>query len=340
MIRLLSRLGDAMYVIFVCGILGGFAWAAWTHAAEYLPTLEPRVPLVLAQTCVALGVLSLCWFLEIVLPLRGLSTTRWIYVDRPRGRLRGFDATSWLQVAGVTALTLMLCAAAGLPLWLSFLAPLARTLIGWRHFTLASLLRAGRTRLVGRSGLTLLDSELVSDAIAAHTLRFRPRPATRLTLALVLRRLQRRRYILLGAVTVIALTTALSHQLGVLALGGFVCAWSACGAAVGRAASFGRILDDSLHDWGLPLGATAAMALLGGSVVLAMWTVPVLVVLLVTLTCWYIAFVRSRPARVSQMSLFDTGGFGVSFSPEVVGYFLRGGSGVVALATGLALLLT
>ena len=38
---------------------------------------------------------------------------------------------------------------------------------------------------------------------------------------------------------------------------------------------------------------------------------------------------------VTTMSIIDTGGFGASFSPEIFGYFLRGGYGIAAIAVVL-----
>lgn len=149
------------------------------------------------------------------------------------------------------------------------------------------------------------------------------------------RRLYRRWYIPLGAVAVIGLTLGLAPQLGSLALIGFATAWTIVGAATGRAASFGRIIDGAWPDWGLPLTATAGAAVLGTAFIAVVWKLPILVLAACCLGLTYASFKRSRPARVTTMSIIDTGGFGASFSPEIFGYFLRGGYGIAAIAVVL-----
>ena len=113
---------------------------------------------------------------------------------------------------------------------------------------------------------------------------------------------------------------------------GFAAAWTIVSAATGRAASFGRIIDGTWPDWGLPLTATAGAAVLGTAFIAAVWKLPVLVLAACCLGLTYASFKRSRPARVTTMNIIDTGGFGASFSPEVFGYFLRGGYGIAAVA--------
>lgn len=131
------------------------------------------------------------------------------------------------------------------------------------------------------------------------------------------------------------LTLGLAPQLGSLALIGFAAAWTIVGAATGRAASFGRIIDGALPDWGLPLAASAGAAVLGTAFIATVWKLSLFTLAMCCLGLSYAVFKRSRPARVTTMSIIDTGGFGASFSPEVFSYFLRGGFGIAAIAVVL-----
>lgn len=334
--KLLSTASSALYYAFIAALIASVSVYAWQNAAEVLPSLAQRTAASLPATATigaASGSLALIVLLETLYPLRSLSLGRWVYADRPRGRMRGVDKLSIAQLAGVSLLGLALCASLRLPLYAAITLPLLRIALGWRSFDLASLLRAGRTRAVGSSSFGLLDSEVSADAIASQSARLRPSPhATASPNHLFIRRLYRRWYIPLGAITVIGLTLGLAPQLGSLALIGFAAAWTIVGAATGRTASFGRIIDGAWPDWGLPLTATASAAVLGTAFIAAVWKLPVLVLAACCLGLTYASFKRSRPARVTTMNIIDTGGFGASFSPEVFGYFLRGGFGIAAIA--------
>ena len=337
--KLLSHASSAIYYAFIAALIASVGVYAWQNAAEVLPSLAQRTAAALPATATigaGVGSLALIVLLEALYPLRSLSLSRWVYVDRPRGRMRGVDKLSIAQLAGVSLLGLALCASLRLPLYAAMALPLLRIALGWRSFDLASLLRAGRTRAVGSSSFGLLDSEVSADAIASQSARLRPSSrATASPSHLFIRRLYRRWYIPLGAVAVIGLTLGLVPQLGSLGLMGFAAAWTIVGAATGRAASFGRIIDGAWPDWGLPLTATAGAAVLGTAFIAAVWKLPVLVLAACCLGLTYASLKRSRPARVTTMNIIDTGGFGASFSPEVFGYFLRGGYGIAAVAVVL-----
>ena len=339
--KLLSHASSAIYYAFIAALIASVSVYAWQNAAEALPSLAQRTAAALPATATigaGVGSLALIVLLEALYPLRSLSLSRWVYVDRPRGRMRGVDKLSIAQLAGVSLLGLALCASLRLPLYAAMALPLLRIALGWRSFDLASLLRAGRTRAVSSSSFGLLDSEVSADAIASQSARLRPRSrATASPSRLFFRRLYRRWYIPLGAVAVIVLTLGLVPQLGSLALMGFAAAWTIVGAATGRAASFGRIINGAWPDWGLPLAATAVTAVLGTAFIAAVWKLPVLVLAACCLGLTYASLKRSRPARVTTMNIIDTGGFGASFSPEVFGYFLRGGYGIAAIAVALFL---
>ena len=337
--KLLSHASSAIYYAFIAALIASVGVYTWQNAAEVLPSLAQRTAAALPATATigaGVGSLALLVLLEALYPLRSLSLSRWVYVNRPRGRMRGVDKLSIAQLAGVSLLGLALCASLRLPLYAAMALPLLRIALGWRSFDLASLLRAGRTRAVSSSSFGLLDSEVSADAIASQSARLRPRSrATASPSRLFFRRLYRRWYIPLGAVAVIGLTLGLVPQLGSLALMGFAAAWTIVGAATGRAASFGRIINGAWPDWGLPLTATAGAAVLGTAFIAAVWKLPVLVLAACCLGLTYASFKRSRPARVTTMNIIDTGGFGASFSPEVFGYFLRGGYGIAAIAVVL-----
>lgn len=337
--KLLSTASSALYYAFIAALIASVSVYAWQNAAEVLPSLAQRTAAALPATATigaGVGSLALIVLLEALYPLRSLSLSRWVYVDRPRGRMRGVDKLSIAQLAGVSLLGLALCTSLRLPFYAAMALPLLRLALGWRSFDLASLLRAGRTRAVGSSSIGLLDSEVSADAIASQSARLRPSSHATTSLGrLFFRRLYRRWYIPLGAVAVVGLTLGLAPQLGSLALIGFSGAWTIVGAATGRAASFGRIIDGAWPDWGLPLTATAGAAVLGTAFVAAVWKLPVLVLAACCLGLTYAAFKRSRPARVTTMNIIDTGGFGASFSPEVFGYFLRGGYGIATIAVAL-----
>ena len=338
--KLLSHASSALYYAFIAALIASVSVYAWQNAAEVLPSLAQRTAASLPATATigaAFGSLALIVLLEALYPLRSLSLGRWVYADRPRGRMRGVDKLSIAQLAGVSLLGLALCTSLRLPLYAAIALPLLRFLIGWRSFDLASLLRAGRTRAVG-SSFGLLDSEISADAIASQCARLHPRSrATASPGLLFFRRLYRRWYIPLGAVAVMGLTLGLAPQLGSLALIGFAVAWTIVGAATGRAASFGRIIDGAWPDWGLPLAASAGAAVLGTAFIATVWKLSLFTLAMCCLGLSYAAFKRSRPARVTTMSIIDTGGFGASFSPEVFGYFLRGGYGIAAIAVALFL---
>ena len=337
--KLLSTASSALYYAFIAALIASVSVYAWHNAAALLPSLAQRPAAALSATAIigaGFGSLALIVLLEALYPLRSLSLSRWVYVDRPRGRMRGVDKLSIAQLAGVSLLGLALCTSLRLPLYAAMALPLLRIALGWRSFDLASLLRAGRTRAVGSSSFGLLDSEVSADAIASQSARLRPSSrATASPSRLFFRRLYRRWYIPLGAVAVIGLTLGLVPQLGSLGLMGFAAAWTIVSAATGRAASFGRIIDGTWPDWGLPLTATAGAAVLGTAFIAAVWKLPVLVLAACCLGLTYASFKRSRPARVTTMNIIDTGGFGASFSPEVFGYFLRGGYGIAAVAVVL-----
>lgn len=194
--KLLSTASSTIYYAFIAALIASVSVYAWNNAAELLPSLAQRTAAALPATATigaGLGSLALMVLLEALYPLRSLSLGRWVYADRPRGRMRGVDKLSIAQIAGVSLLGLALCTSLHVPLYVAIALPLLRLLIGWRSFDLASLLRAGRTRAIGSSSFGLLDSEVSADAIASQSARLRPNPhVTASPTVLFFRRLYRR----------------------------------------------------------------------------------------------------------------------------------------------------
>ena len=166
----MGKLIDALYYLVVTAIIGGFVVQG---ALKLTPTLEhtfgtaaARVPDSWAFPLAIIGLLTLNLLLERILPLRALSEAHWVYTARPARRMPGFDGLSWVQlglVGGVAALV-----GVGQGMWWQYavIAVLSRFMMGMRNWTLAQLLAAGVTRSVGLGGLSVQDSELVSQAFA------------------------------------------------------------------------------------------------------------------------------------------------------------------------------
>ena len=152
--RVLSRLGDGIWYLILAGVVFGFGYTVWQEVGAVLPAIPARITLTsVAPIAGIVGLLALMVLTEVLYPLRALSRERWVYVDRPRGRLRGTDWMTWAQLMGFGILGLGICVSTGLSPWFALAVPALRFVVGWRSFTLASLLSAGRTRLVGGSGL-------------------------------------------------------------------------------------------------------------------------------------------------------------------------------------------
>ena len=212
--KLLSQASSALYYAFIAALIASVVSTLGRMPPRSCPRSRSTAASLPATATIgaAFGSLSLIVLLEALYPLRSLSLGRWVYADRPRGRMRGVDKLSIAQLAGVSLLGLALCTSLHLPFYAAITLPLLRFLIGWRSFDLASLLRAGRTRAVGSSSFGLLDSEVSADATASQSARLRPSSHATTSLGrLFFRRLYRRWYIPLGAVAV-GLTLGLAPQ--------------------------------------------------------------------------------------------------------------------------------
>ena len=175
----MGKLIDALYYLVVTALIGGFVVQG---ALKLTPTLEhtfgtaaARVPHSWAFPLAIIGLLALNLLLERILPLRALSEAHWVYTARPARRMPGFDGLSWVQlglVGGVAALV-----GVGQGMWWQYavIAVLSRFMMGMRNWTLAQLLAAGVTRSVGLGGLSVQDSELVSQAFAQCAITNNPK---------------------------------------------------------------------------------------------------------------------------------------------------------------------
>ena len=117
--KLLSTASSAIYYAFIAALIASVSVYAWHNAAELLPSLAQRTAATLPATATigaGIGSLALMVLLEALYPLRSLSLGRWVYTDRPRGRMRGVDKLSIAQLAGVSLLGLALCASLHLSL--------------------------------------------------------------------------------------------------------------------------------------------------------------------------------------------------------------------------------
>ena len=127
--KFLSHASSALYYAFIAALIASVSVYAWQNAAEVLPSLAQRTAAALPATATigaGVGSLALIVLLEALYPLRSLSLSRWVYVDRPRGRMRGVDKLSIAQLAGVSLLGLALCTSLRLPLYAAMALPLLR----------------------------------------------------------------------------------------------------------------------------------------------------------------------------------------------------------------------
>ena len=339
----MGKLIDALYYLVVTGLIGGFVVQG---ALKLTPTLEQtfgmaaaRVPHSWALPLAIIGLLTLNLLLERILPLRALSEAHWVYTARPARRMPGFDGLSWTQlglVGGVAALV-----GVGQGMWWQYavIAVLSRFMMGMRNWTLAQLLAAGVTRSVGLGGLSVQDSELVSQAFAQCAITNNPkvwlavRPAGNPWL-LVVRRYGRRFYLPLLAVIIVCLSLSMAPTWPQVAAVVFLLAWSILGAGVARCARFG--MWGSLETTRVLWAVVAGHALVAAMILWATWRAvnPAALVVTVTMVV-YVGVVRSRPRAATSAEVVDSG-LGAMVSPDVIGYY---GKGLMVALVGAVIVL-
>lgn len=339
----MGKLIDALYYLVVTALIGGFVVQG---ALKLTPTLEhtfgtaaARVPDSWAFPLAIIGLLTLNLLLERILPLRALSEAHWVYTARPARRMPGFDGLSWVQlglVGGVAALV-----GVGQGMWWQYavIAVLSRFMMGMRNWTLAQLLAAGVTRSVGLGGLSVQDSELVSQAFAQCAITNNPkvwlavRPAGNPWL-LVARRYGRRFYLPLLAVIIVCLSLSMAPTWPQVAVVVFLLAWSILGAGVARCARF--------EMWGSPETTRVLWVVVAGHALVAaliLWVTwrainPAALVATVVMVV-YVGVVRSRPRAAISAEVVDSG-LGAMVSPDLIGYY---GKGLVVALVGAVITL-
>lgn len=71
--KLLSKLGDVVWAIVFCGVMGGLAFSFWTYASNIFPELHANFGLSVIRVGGLVGLAALIFFLEILYPLRSIS---------------------------------------------------------------------------------------------------------------------------------------------------------------------------------------------------------------------------------------------------------------------------
>ncbi|MDU0479702.1 hypothetical protein QVA66_10700 [Staphylococcus chromogenes] len=318
----LDRISAAIYPVVILGMVVGFGWAGldWLNRQSAIATAQ--VPHEVAFGCAAAAIIGASWLLERMVPLRAMPQLRWVYHERPRGRMRSVDSWTVYELIAVVAGGALLGAAVGHP-ELALLGIATQLIFAFaKPATLPNLLAAGRTRLVGTGSLAVQDSELVADALAASWVSWRT-PSIR---PLVLRRLLRRNYLIIVAVLVALAAIALVNPLGSAVMVPLSIAWTVLGAAVYRCAETSRISPS--HAWVFPI---VLHSLLGAVLIWGLCRISPMALAALATALGFGAYRRGRPRRVTTLTFADSG-FGISTSPELIGYYLKGLSWVVGIS--------
>lgn len=310
----LDRVSAVIYPVVIVGMVLGFGWAGLDWLNHQSVVAATRVPHEIALASGVATVIGTSWLLERLVPLRAMSQLRWVYRERPRGRMRSVDSWTAYQLIAVAIGGTLLGAAVGHP-ELAVLGIAIQLISAFvKRATLPNLLEAGRTRLVGTGSLAVQDSELVADALAASWVTWRTPSIS----PLVLRRLLRRNYLILTAVLIVLAGIALVNALGTATVVPLSIAWTVLGAAVYRCAETTRL--HTSRAWLIPV---ALHALLGVALIAALCPLSPLLLVGLAITIGYGAYRRGLPRRVSTLTFADTG-FGVSAPLELIGYYCKG----------------
>ncbi|WPF66568.1 MULTISPECIES: hypothetical protein [unclassified Corynebacterium] len=347
MFALIDKLSDYVYGLFLTAL--GAALGAGVMVRAMNP-LEPYAVPASWRWAAAVSIGAVLVVLaERLTPLRGISRERWVWRYRLARRLPGIDRAVMVQGAASAVVGAFLGAVTGY----SFLAVIGasagfmvtRLVVGWargRGSDLPGLLEAGRTRSLVENLAGLQDTELVSDLMVMNWLRGRSRAGRekdrragaepvalgaprRRALGLLgvlgilgARRLWRRGYVLSFAGVVVAWQVALAQAYGAWGRLITVVAWGIVCAAVYRATNFSRVTRALVTPWGYMLACVGL-----GIAVYAAWAESAAEVAAVAVIWGYMGWKRGKPAAEYRMSYFDSG-MGVSFSPEIMRYYLRG----------------
>lgn len=325
MTRTIEAISGVLYPLIITGMLLGFGWAGLQWLTEATGEVATWIPSPIALGAAVFTLLLAGWLAERLVPFAAMAQERWIYRERPRRRLRGLDRDSAIQVLFFLLGGLILGSAAGHPGELAAVGIVARLLPALRsHRRLPQLLRAGSTRLIGTSPWAVQDSEMVSEALAANWLSRHPMPSSAPTASLsrlFLRRVRRRSYLLIIGVVVIGAAVALAGPMAKTGVLCFLLAWGILGAGLFRCANFARLGVSSR----LGLVVLAVHGLIALAAVWLIWGLsnpgwgaPMTVAAVIT-----VGYRRGLPRQATNPVSVDSG-FGVSMSPELINYYLRG----------------
>lgn len=312
---MLKKILDAIDALVAVAIAGGCLWSL----LKLLPQVEIHLPQTVVLTAAIVTLATIAWLAELFMPLQAVSEVDWVYVRRPKARLRTMDLVSLGNLLGFAVLGALIGVILGnIALWGSA-AVLLRILplLNWRH-RLPGLLAAGRRRTVGTAGLYVHDSELVSQGFAIAAGRFRPAAPTANLWVLFFRRLHRRYYLLLIALALVGSTVLFSGLWSQLAAGYFLLGWSVLTAAIVRCANFLPLVD--AHH--LSLTAVVVFALFGAAIMVLILGRP-LMLPLVALGIGASGWRRSKPRKVTNFTVIDTG-LGITAPIGQIQYFGAG----------------
>ncbi|ALA68692.1 hypothetical protein [Corynebacterium lactis] len=333
----LSVVGDLTVYLIAVGMLLQILYATtgWlSRQEEFAGGLVRSIPAPVQFGCAIIGLVTVVFVAEKMLPLQAVSREAWVYRDRPRGRLSLVDSVAVGQIltTGVFGALIGIAhhwvlgletfvAAAGC----AAVAMLLRFALGLRRrFRLSQILRAGDSRVFYSASLYLRDSEVASKAIAATWCKTRSSSASSNLFQIFLRRLRRRSYLglLIGSAVFLAIGLAeLSPGAVAIVLLVF---WMIGSAGVCRAADVSELGVVSP----LPKAVAMVMAVAGAIVTTVvagnpmsasacLWSVTVAAGLFVGIVR------RSRPRSGNGGYLADTG-MGFSIDPEAFSYFTCG----------------
>lgn len=306
-------------------MLLGFGWAGLQWLTETTGEVATWIPPPVASGAAVFTLFLAGWLAEHLVPFAAMEQERWIYRERPRRRLRGLDRDSAIQILFFLLGGLILGSATGYPVALTAIGIMARLLPASRsRRRLPELLRAGSTRLIGTSSWAVQDSDMVSEALAASWVSRRPMPPSAPTTSLAhlfLRRVRRRSYLLIIGVIAILAAIALAGPMAKIGVLCFLVAWGVLGAGLYRCANFDR-LGVSSH---LGLVVLVAHGLIALAIVWIVWGLsnPGLGAPLAVAAVVAVGYRRGVPRQAMSLVSVDSG-FGVSASPELIDYYLRG----------------
>ncbi|WP_454044820.1 hypothetical protein [Corynebacterium sp. Marseille-Q2516] len=317
-----DRVTDRIYPLFVYSMIAGAlgtAIGALTH-----PPASFAAPGPLARWFAAVLIAAVYVFMaQRLAPLVGITEEDWVWKLRGSDRLPRWDRVSAVQWVAASVVGAALGACAGWSITASVVSGAvvgaARVGYGWacaRHWRVAHLLEAGRRRFLVTHFFSFQDSELVSDALAVAWQGARP-PRT-CGAPVAVSRLLRRYYLVLIAVVVALWSWALAPAYGGYGLTVAAGAWVLLAPAWFRVGDFTRLVDSSPERWVL-LGAHSVV----GVLLLLVAGMGALGIAISVVAWWYAGIVRGRPRVVSDLTVMDTGQ-GLSVSPEIVGYYVRG----------------